>query len=536
MIRTVVEGLVSILRTTLIDPLSRPQSAAPRLAPFCESLESRQFLSAGSVNVWGQLATTPAETVHTAAVTAARTTAAATKAPRIVLSAQSTSTTQVKLFWRQPQFKAKRIDVYAKGAASPIWTRVGSVSSLKTGFTARNLAPGTQHLFQVVATSAKGASQVSRIAMATTRGTAASPAPAATSQPIVITQGGTYSGNWRSDNARVPAVIVATSEPVIIENSVIRGRGTLIASSYHNASLTVRNTKGYALNPNVKGRYPGRFIDLEGFVSLTAENNYMEGTSGIYLYSYAGNGTEQQTIKVMRNIAKNIDGRHSDGKDGFLTGPFDNYYVQFFQINGVRNLPGVEIGWNQVINEPGKSRVEDNVSIFSSGGTAASPFRIHNNYIQGAYGADAATETSYTGGGIMLSDVDTAYVHAYDNHVIATTNYGIAISSGHNNAFYNNRIISAGILPDGQAPAAQNVGAYIWNMNGEAGFVGNAGHGNLIGWNNGGGRNDSWNPDAASWTGNFAYPGAVTRAAEAYEYQLWTQKRADMQVAIGPSF
>jgi hypothetical protein len=201
----------------------------------------------------------------------------------------------------------------------------------------------------------------------------------------------------------------------------------------------------------------------------------------------------------------------------------------------VRNLPGVEVAWNQVINEPGKSRVEDNVSIFSSGGTAASPFRIHNNYIQGAYGANAATERSYTGGGIMLSDVDTAYVHAYENQVIATTNYGIAISSGHDNAFYNNRIISAGILPDGRVPAAQNVGAYIWNMNGETGFVRNVGYGNLIGWNNGKDRNDFWAPDAASWTNNVSFAGAITPETEAFEFQLWLQKCIDLKVQVGPT-
>ena len=332
----------------------------------------------------------------------------------------------------------------------------------------------------------------------------------------------------------MPAVTIATSQPVTIQNSIIRSRGALIASYGYNANLTVRNTQGFGLNPNVYGRYPGRFIDLENFSNLVVENNYMEGTSGIYLYQYTGNYTPAQTIKVMRNSALNIDGRYSDGKGGFLTGPFDNYYVQFFQINGVKNLPEVEIAWNQVINEPGKSRVEDNISIFDSGGTPASPFRIHNNYIQGAYGARPETERSYTGGGIMLSDVGTAYIHAYENQVIATTNYGIAVSSGHDNHFFNNRIISAGMLPSGREPASQNVGAYIWNMNGETSFAGNLGYGNLIGWNLGKDRNDWWVPDAASWTNNVNYPGIITLETEAAEFQLWLQKCIDLKMKIGP--
>ena len=41
--------------------------------------------------------------------------------------------------------------------------------------------------------------------------------------------------------------------------------------------------------------------------------------------------------------------------------------------------------------------------------------------------------------------------------MIDTTNYGIAITVGHDISFYNNRIVSAGVLADGEAIAAQNV-------------------------------------------------------------------------------
>ena len=58
--------------------------------------------------------------------------------------------------------------------------------------------------------------------------------------PLVITHGGTYSGTWESDDRSVPAVVVKTSEPVIIENSVVRGRGDLIVSDVdHKARVWV---------------------------------------------------------------------------------------------------------------------------------------------------------------------------------------------------------------------------------------------------------------------------------------------------------
>src|SRR3954452_15676696 len=114
--------------------------------------------------------------------------------------------------------------------------------------------------------------------------------------------------------------------------------------------------------------------------------------------------------------------------------------MQFLQFDKVSNVPGIDIGWNEVVNEAGKSRVEDNISIYKSSGSAASPMSIHDNYIQGAYTikpaqADYSDGTysydwSYSGGGIILGDgvgsttaQDPAYVKVFNNQVVSTTNY-----------------------------------------------------------------------------------------------------------------
>jgi hypothetical protein len=44
--------------------------------------------------------------------------------------------------------------------------------------------------------------------------------------PIVITYRGTYRGNWESTDPATYAVRVSTSEPVVIEMSRIRSKGT----------------------------------------------------------------------------------------------------------------------------------------------------------------------------------------------------------------------------------------------------------------------------------------------------------------------
>ena len=71
---------------------------------------------------------------------------------------------------------------------------------------------------------------------------------------LVITKGGTYSGTWSSDDPSTPAVLVKTTEPVTIENSTITSRGDEIDSGVSHTNITVKNVKGYGLNPNVYGK------------------------------------------------------------------------------------------------------------------------------------------------------------------------------------------------------------------------------------------------------------------------------------------
>src|SRR6185436_7803111 len=92
--------------------------------------------------------------------------------------------------------------------------------------------------------------------------------------------------------------------------------------------------------------------------------------------------------------------------------------VQFFQMGVCSGISSVEIAWNQVINEPGNSRVEDTISVYKSSGTSASPIQIHDNYLQGAYTIKPAQKNTsdgqwsydwgYSGGGIMLGDGGTS--------------------------------------------------------------------------------------------------------------------------------
>jgi len=415
------------------------------------------------------------------------------------------------------------------------WDRTAVLDGDATMHMAEGLTPGARYYFRVRALEKTGAN-ASNIAAATPHGLRNRSTQVVFDGPITITRGGTYSGNWESNDARIPAVRIRTNEPVIIENSIIRSRSSCIDAYGYKVNLTVRNTSGYGLNPNRKGYYVGRFLDIDGFVNLEVYNNYMENTSGIYVYAYYGNRTSKQTVKVMYNVCKNVDGRYSLGVNKWMKGaPDPDYYRQFFQINGVKNLVGAEVAWNQIINEPGNSRVEENINIHATTGTAGSPFLIHDNYIQGAYPANAVDARTYTGGGIMLSDNGSSYLRAYNNQIVNTGHVGITTTSGHDNWYYNNRVVCNALNPDGSKMPSSNVGAVIWNFNSESTFKNNRGTNNLIGWiNSDGQRNDWWVPDAAAWSGNRNWPGNITKATILNEWQVWQNKLASRGIQLGP--
>ena len=362
----------------------------------------------------------------------------------------------------------------------------------------------------------------------------------ASADTLTISRGGTYSGGEHE------TITIKTSDPVIIENMTLRGARHLITSHYARANVTIRNVRGFGVNPNVAGKCTGRFASLEGFSNVVIENCTLENTAGIYLLDYAGDRTSANTIKILRNRTKNIDGRRSDGKGGYLAGGESAAeLVQFAQLDKVRGVRDAEVAWNEIINEPGKSRVEDVISIYLSSGTKDSFIAIHDNFLRGAYPLDPATEP-FSGGGIMLGDGvskdgpagDPAFVEAFDNQVLDTVNYGIAISAGHDCAIHHNRIVSAGLLADGRTNiAAQNVGAYIWDSHksGKGRFYNNVGHDNLIGWKDKTGvRNDWWGPHASAWDNNEHWPSPLDVDVYEAEWQRWQAKLKEKGVTIGP--
>jgi Bacterial Ig-like domain (group 2)/Chitobiase/beta-hexosaminidase C-terminal domain len=371
------------------------------------------------------------------------------------------------------------------------------------------------------------------------------------SAPIVITRGGTYSGNWQSTDSKTAAVTVATTAPVIIENAHVRSVGDLITTSVAGTNLTVRNSLGVAMNATTKGQPNGVFLEVSSPARLDVESNYIENArGGVIVHGYAGNRDGEQTIVIRANRARNLNGLLSDGHGSYLPGEGANHsQARFIQFDTVQSVPGIDVGWNEVINYPGRSLVDDNIDVYRSSGTANRPIEIHDSYIQGAYPYKAAQD-AYAGGGIKTeggaNDTDQeapAFNNIHDNQIVGTVSYGIKFAAGHDNVAANNHVISSGLLTDGTRIAAQDVGLAGGGAN--ATMYNNTMRDNLVGWAcwkascaQEGYRKDQFFPATpADYTSNSVLAGGpVTLNTENYEYQVWLNKISAAGIEVGPSF
>jgi hypothetical protein len=280
------------------------------------------------------------------------------------------------------------------------------------------------------------------------------------SPPIRITKGGTYTGNWRSTTAYVPAVNIETSEPVTLKDCRIssvyegirsmnyKGGGKYLPVD-RGANLSVYNCLLTGENPNVVGRPVGNSFDVARFHSLKVNNVTILNMQGMRILNYDTDAADfqDQFVRINNLSILDVNGRGSDGTDGYSTQVATNA----IGFNTVLRA-NVEVSKVAVINSPFKSSVEDVISSYNSGGTATNPMNIHDNYIQGGYAINPAANMNYTGVMINIGDAPsqyTGFVNVYNNQLVSFENAGIGVYGGHDNFVYKNRILSAQKTGDG---------------------------------------------------------------------------------------
>jgi hypothetical protein len=370
------------------------------------------------------------------------------------------------------------------------------------------------------------------------------------SQPITISSGGTYVGSWENTAASQTTMTIATTQPVTIDDSTINGAGILITNSVPGIQLTVENTSGYGLNPNVAGVAKGDFLYAQSPANLIVENNYIDNVGGYGIDVLGFVGTGSQTISILYNQMLNLDGRFSDGNGGYeSTGEPTPHDIIF---NSVQNAAGIEIGWNQIINQPFQSYVNDMINMYNSSGTPSSPIQIFNNYLQGLYAINPNTQYD-SGCGICMDggsklSTETAYVDIYNNDIVSTGT-GIGVAAGHDITVYNNELVSSGQLADGSTIYANTSAIYIEDLasgGSSATFFNNGATYNVAGWmdppdsiQNGSSeyvQSDYYFADGTpSLTYNNLGMASVTLSTEAGLAANWLANLAANSLTVGPT-
>jgi hypothetical protein len=263
----------------------------------------------------------------------------------------------------------------------------------------------------------------------------------------------------------------------------------------------------------------GRFFQAYDFKSVTIRNSTIENTRGIELtYGVAGS-----SVLVTRNKHRNIQGNGASPPGNFV------------QLREVQTAT-VEVSWNEVTNEYGKSHPEDIISVFKSANA-----RVHDNYLQHNSTPGNAYNTS-SQGTITLDYPDGVGPAPHDNEIwnnqmVDTVNGVHVPNSAYNNFIHHNRLIQDGLLPDG----VTRMGNGYSGMSILAGAgPNNRMHDNVVGYvNRDGARMDWWPMDgaaegaAAAIAMNTTLPGPITREMELNEWTLWQQKLAANGITLG---
>jgi hypothetical protein len=302
---------------------------------------------------------------------------------------------------------------------------------------------------------------------------AASPAMAVKwHAPIVVNKaylkkhGSIISGDFQGTLTQA-AITIVTSDPIQIVDSNLEGPGDLIQAIVVPANISVYNTSGVGTNPNVKGVQKGIFLHVNQALNIVMNNNYISGMrQGLYINGYVGNHTHTNTINVLENVFSNVDGRPSNGANDYAgTGQYNG---QAIHINNVCNTADMQIAWNEIINAARESATGAVFEFSNTGGISTSHMLVHDNYIQGSFpaapGAPGILDL-YQFGAITLDGGPndtvrnaTAFVDVFNNQVVATANYGIALAAGHDNTIKNNRVVSSGFLSNGVFYAMSSYG------------------------------------------------------------------------------
>ena len=225
----------------------------------------------------------------------------------------------------------------------------------------------------------------------------------------MITAGGVYEDlivtSPDSDSA---AIEVNTTAPVVIRHVRGSGSGDFVHAG-GGSDVTIENSVYVATTATRDNVRRGRFYAAASPKNVVIEHCEMDRTSGIEVQSFSGDGSPAQTVRLRSCDAREIDGRYRNGGSE----------LQDFVGVSSGNRAAAEIAYNRIVTTPGQGRAEDNITMYKNGGTAARPYRVYRNYIEGSF-PDAYPDDQTTGTAINIA----VGRHMRVNNYIGSALYG----------------------------------------------------------------------------------------------------------------
>ncbi len=175
--------------------------------------------------------------------------------------------------------------------------------------------------------------------------------------PCLITAGGTYSGTWVSTDPTAPVVIIATTDPVVIQNCVMTGASDLVnAWSTLHTNVSINHCIGYVANP-IATQYGAAGITMDGKQSDTAAtatafvniySNQIVSHSGNGINLAAGHDTKAYSNRIVgTSFYKNTNPQQPYFGWGSVN--VTNNYSQpawvFFNNTAIKNVSANQITW-----------------------------------------------------------------------------------------------------------------------------------------------------------------------------------------------
>lgn len=340
------------------------------------------------------------------------------------------------------------------------------------------------------------------------------PLPASWGPPVVISSGGTYVVAAQSTSPSIPAVQIATSQPVTITGHIKHtAGGTLIQADTTGCQVTIDHVFAYG---GLNYATSNRFIRAVNFKSLVVSNCTIEGTKGIQLdLSLASS-----TVLITRNRHKNIQGGIFN--NGELVG-------NFIQFRDIQNSTS-EVSWNEIVNEYNLSSPTDLVSMIQSRN-----INLHDNMFFGQY-EPGNTDGVYSQNGLTIEGTSPppSNIQLTNNQLVS--GHAIGVFSGSNITVTGNRVVNDGKLPDGVTTDRSGKYEPFWCA---VGGSNNHFHGNVGAYisNNGNfeyGRFPGCPEGDLGERANNSYIGPpVTKAMEDAEWTSWLAKLSSNGVTIG---